>query len=144
MNTPVALRPSEARGPREVQREGVSADPSGGVAVGQRGAVNWNGGCQRAFDASVQHIGDGAATRDATSADYTRVLSRLDVGGCRPSSKQQIEVCVAISGGRAAGITVHTTPSAPALGECVVGKVRRLGFPTSGGTDLVRTQYHVE
>lgn len=139
VNAPVALRP------REVQREGLPADPSGSERVsGQRGAVTWNGGCQRAFDASVQHIGDGAPARDATSADYTRVLARLDVAGCRPSGNQQIEVCVAISAGRAAGITVHTTPSTPALGECVVGKVRKLGFPASGGTDLVRTQYHVE
>lgn len=141
VNAPVALRPAPVHGPRE----GVPAEPSGGgVTTGQRGAVTWNGGCQRAFDASVQHVGDGAAARDATSADYTRVLSRLDVGGCRPSGKQHIEVCVALSDGRAAGITVHTTPSAPALGECIAGKVRGLGFPASSGTDLVRTQYHVE
>ncbi len=127
VEAPVPPRPSSAR-----------------AAAGERGAVTWNGGCQRAFDVSVQQVGQGAPAKDATSADYTRVLSRLDVAGCRAHSATNIEVCVAVGAGRATGVTVHTTPSSPAVGNCIARRVRSLSFPASGGTDLVRTQFRVD
>lgn len=111
---------------------------------GERGTVTWNGGCQRAFDSSVQRVGDGPALADASGEDYSRALSRLDVTACRPAARTSIDVCVAVSNGRASGVTVHTKPSTPALGQCVARRVRGLSFPASGGTDLVRTQFRVD
>lgn len=143
-DAPIALRPREAssRDSGQPSRDGVAVPPA--APFGERGAVSWNGGCQRAFDASVQHIGDKPAAKDASRADYTRVLGRLDVARCGPRAHTSIEMCVAVSGGHAIGATVDTTPSSPALGECLLRQVRGLGFPASGGTDLVRTHYEVE
>jgi hypothetical protein len=123
--------------------DGASSPGSRAVAAG-RSTTSWNGGCQRAFDASVQNVGPGPTAKDATSADYTRVLSRLNVGACNPRGTMSIDVCVAVQDGRAAGITVHTTPAASSMGECVSRRVRALSFPSSGGVDLVRTQFHVD
>ncbi len=126
-------------------RAQVAATPElARTARGERGTVTWNGGCQRAFDASVQQVGQGPTAKDATSADYTRVLSRLDVATCQPRASTNIEVCVAVGAGRATGVTVHTAPSSPAVGNCIARRVRSLNFPASGGTDLVRTQFHVD
>lgn len=147
---PVTLRPrdvprvdGEGPSPQPDVGSGAVSDARGAVSAG-RGSVTWGGGCQRAFDASIQHIGDRPATKDASQADYMRALGRLDVASCGPRARTAIDVCVAVGDGRAIGVTVHTTPSSPALGECLLRKVRNLRFPASSGTDLVRTNYHVE
>jgi hypothetical protein len=143
-DAPVALRPRDVPIIEQAQPRSPGADSPRGAVSGERGAVSWNGGCQRALDASVQHIGDKPPSKDASQADYTRVIGRLDVAGCGPRAHTSIEMCVAVSEGRAVGATVHTTPSTPALGECLLRKVRGLGFPASGGTDLVRTHFQVD
>jgi hypothetical protein len=141
-DAPVAMRPRDV--PSGEQAPTAPEQAPRRASSGERGTLSWNGGCQRAFDASVQSIGAKPASTDATRADYARVLGRLDVAGCGPRAQTRIEVCVAVDEGRAVGATVHTTPSTPALGECLLRKVRSLGFPASGGTDLVRTHYQVD
>lgn len=123
--------------------DGSSSPGSRAIAAG-RSTTSWNGGCQRVFDGSVQNVGPGPTAKDATSADYTRALSRLNVAGCHPRSSMSIDVCVAVQNGRAAGITVHTTPAASSVGECVASRARAMTFPSSSGVDLVRTQFHVD
>lgn len=154
VDVPVAMRSSAGigvgSGDRRNAAEGAAREQVTATSelartvTGERGAVTWNGGCQRAFDASVQAVGQGVATKDATSADYTRVLSRLDIAACHPRAATNIEVCVAVGAGRAAGVTVHTTPSSPSVGNCIARRIRSLSFPASGGTDLVRTQFRVD
>lgn len=139
---PVGVRPLDVRA---MPRPGDGAPETvGPVPSSERGSASWNGGCQRAFDASVQKIEAARQAKDASKGDYSQVLSRLDVAGCHPRARTQIEVCVAVDGGHAVGVTVHTTPSTPALAACLTGRVRALSFPASGGTDLVRTQFRVE
>lgn len=142
-DSPVALRRRDESGDVSARSE---TGHSGHIAPvsGERGVFSWNGGCQRAFDASAQNIGDKPPAKDASGADYTRALGRLDVASCGPQAHTSIDVCVAVSEGRAVGATVHTTPSSSSLSACLLRKVQRIGFPPSGGTDLVRTHYQVD
>lgn len=143
---PVALRPSAAPGADDSSRAPLDQTPTDATErpSGEHASVSWNGGCQRAFDASVQHIGDGPTQPDASGADYTRALQRLNVAACAPRAGTRVDMCVTVNQGRVIGATVTTTPSTPALAECLLRKVRALKLPVGGGTDLVRTHYQVD
>jgi hypothetical protein len=108
--------------------------------------LHTGGGCQAAFDASNQvvTVGKRVAGTDATSEDYTAVLSRMNVLSCRPPRSLSVAVCVAVSDRRAVGTTVTTTPGNAAVASCLARQVAGMRFPASTGADLVRTRVDVE
>jgi hypothetical protein len=142
---PLPQRPALAQSKPELERvpELANRRPNGSTG---RHVLHTGGGCQAAFDASNQvvNVSKGVAGTDATSEDYTQVLSRMNILTCQPPRPLSVQVCVAVSDRRAAGVTVTTTPGNAAVASCIARQISSMRFPASTGADLVRTRVDVD
>jgi hypothetical protein len=85
---------------------------------------------------------ESSSSAGVTFDRSARVLARsdyLDACGVDPSAV--IEVCAAIRGGVARGVTVCVQPPNRRAGECIARAVRDLGFPISSQLDVTETTF---
>jgi hypothetical protein len=62
------------------------------------------------------------------------------VSACAPES-MSVVIKAAIQNGRAAGVSVYTTPPSPTVSACVASRVRRANFSVSGYMDAVTATF---
>ena len=63
------------------------------------------------------------------------------LGSCGAPDSMKVTVRVAIKMGRAAGVSVYTTPANPAVASCVDRAVRNLAWPVNPKMDSLTTTY---
>jgi hypothetical protein len=97
-------------------------------------------------DAQAQNVDEidmrGGGQADLTAKDYAPVLNN---GGylspCEVPETSKIQICVAVRGGAAVGVTVTIDPSSPDLELCVAKQVRALSFASHPKMDIVKVQF---
>ena len=63
------------------------------------------------------------------------------VGECGAPDSMRVTVQVAIKTGRAAGVSVSTSPPDPDVAGCIDRYVRTFSWPSSPKTDSFKTRY---
>lgn len=101
--------------------------------------------CEEARDAHPDEIGIGAKRADGpepSDAQFSEPLARgTYLSDCEVPEKTRVDVCAAITGGKAVGVTVATSPGDPGKEKCVAGKVREIPFPSHPRLRVVRTSF---
>jgi hypothetical protein len=87
-------------------------------------------------------IGGPRGPADITRGAYASILENgRYLTGCSLPAKTVFEICAAVKGGRAVGVTVSSNPPSAALNACVRRAVSRLRFPESPRLDVTRTRF---
>jgi hypothetical protein len=87
-------------------------------------------------------IGAGRGAPDISREAYASILQDgRYLAGCSIPERAVVEICAAVQGGRAVGITVVTSPPSPQLNACVRRAVSRLGFPANPRLDVTHTRF---
>jgi len=87
-------------------------------------------------------IGGGRGPADLTAGQYGAVLNRGSYfSHCGVPASMGISICAAVQRGRAAGVTVTTTPRSSRIQRCVAGAVRGLAFPSHPRLDVTTTTF---
>jgi hypothetical protein len=77
-----------------------------------------------------------------TSGQYGAMLNRGSYfAHCNVPQDMGIDICTVIKHGRPIGITVRTSPTAPAQAECIAAGALGLVFPDSPRADVTRTSF---
>lgn len=100
--------------------------------------------CEAAIARNNEEIRIGAArgAADLTRNAYASILENgRYLAGCSVPDRTVFEVCAAVQGGRAVGITVVSNPSNARLNACVRRAVSHLKFPESARLDVTRTRF---
>jgi hypothetical protein len=100
--------------------------------------------CEQAAAQAVQEIEIGVkqGAADLAREDYASVLEHGSYfARCGVPDSMRLDICAAVRGGRAVGVTVRTDPGSRAVAECVARAVRALAFPSHPQLDLVRTGF---
>jgi hypothetical protein len=82
------------------------------------------------------------APPEATSGTHGPVLNDgRYMLHCRVAAHYGIEICAAVQHGKAAGVTVRTTPPNARLGDCIAQAVWGLVFPSRPTMDITHTTF---
>lgn len=126
----------------ETRRGLLSGDnePSSRPGAGSSDGTSCEAVAAQAVD-SIE-IGAGHGPPDLSREDYARVLDRGSyLAGCGVPDHTSVDVCVAVRGGRALGVTVRTSPPSAAAERCIARAVRALAFPVHPRLDVARTHF---
>jgi eukaryotic-like serine/threonine-protein kinase len=137
-----------------IEAEGaVKSDKKGGGAKGSRVIGSAGGlpqlaggqsceGAQAAYVEEIKMAGGGQA--DITRGQYSGIMnSGAYFSHCGVPSNVGVNICVAVQGGRAVGVTVNTTPNHGSK-ACITAAVRKLSFPSHPKLDVVRVNFAAE
>lgn len=115
------------------------APPVDGPAVSASGGMS----CEAAQASHSEQIVIGAKRApDLPREALSRVLNGPGVlAGCGVADSMSVQICAAITGGRAVGVTVTTRPGSSRVAACVAKNVRRLSFPSSPHLDVTHTRF---
>jgi len=132
----------EAEGNLAVKK---GAGGAGKRVVGSSGGIPQLGGgmsCEGAQSAYVEELKmAGGGPADVTRGQYASIMnSGAYFSSCGVPGNVAVNICVAVQGGRAVGVTVNTTPNHPSK-SCIANSVRRLGFPSNPKLDVVRVNF---
>jgi hypothetical protein len=100
--------------------------------------------CEAAVARNEEHleIGGPRGPADVTREAYASVLQNGSyLGGCSVPDRTVLELCVAVKGGRAVGVTVTSAPASAELTACVRRAVSQLAFPSSERLDVTHTRF---
>jgi hypothetical protein len=87
-------------------------------------------------------LGGPRGPADITRGAYASILENgRYLSGCSLPARSVLEICAAVKGGRAIGVTVSSNPPSAALNACVRSAVSRLRFPESPRLDVTRTRF---
>lgn len=90
-------------------------------------------------------MGADRGPADLGAGDYSRVLGSSSwFAHCGLPSHAALDVCVAVQGGRAKGVTVRATPRLAAVERCVARAAAGLAFPYHPRLDVARTRFSAE
>lgn len=134
----LAAQTAHAPGPSSEPRD--RSEPSPAPALQAAAGIS----CEQAQAEAVQSIEVGAdpGAPDLARDDYARVLDRGTwFSHCGVPRALRIDVCAAVQNGRAAGVTVRTTPGDRASADCIARAVRTLSFPAHPRLDIARTTF---
>jgi|SRR5882672_2691399 len=97
-------------------------------------------------DAQAQNVEEvdlhGGGQVDLTAKDFAAVLNNgTYLAPCEVPEASKIQICVAVRGGGAVGVTVTLDPSNPDLEVCVAKQVRTLAFASHPKMDIVRVHF---
>jgi hypothetical protein len=97
-------------------------------------------------DAQAQNVEEldlhGGGQADLTAKDYATVLNNgTYLAPCEVPETSKIQICVAVRGGVAIGVTVAIDPSNPDFELCVAKQVRALAFASHPKMDVVRVRF---
>lgn len=100
--------------------------------------------CEAAVARNNEELRIGAApgTADVSREAYAAILQDgRYLTRCNVPERTVFEICAAVKGGRAVGVTVVSSPSSAALNACVRSAVTRLRFPESPRLDVTHTRF---
>jgi hypothetical protein len=123
------------KGKKKARRKGTGA---GGIPTVSSGQT-----CEAAMDAYNEEKSLGQQGQaDITAGQFGRVLNG---GGyfshCGVPLSMNVNICAAVQGGRAVGVTVSTQPNDPKKEACITSAVRGLSFPSHPKLDVTRTRF---
>lgn len=137
-----------------IEAEGaVKSNKKGGGAKGSRVIGSAGGvpqlaggqsceGAQAAYVEEIKMAGGGQA--DISRGQYAGIMnSGAYFSHCGVPSNVGVNICVAVQGGRAVGVTVNTTPNHGSK-ACITAAVRKLNFPSHPKLDVVRVNFAAE
>jgi eukaryotic-like serine/threonine-protein kinase len=113
--------------------------------VGSQGGIPQLGGGMSCEGAQASYVEElkmtGGGPADISRGAYASVMnSGAYFSHCGVPSSVAVNICVAVQGGRAVGVTVNTTPNHGSK-SCIASAVRRLGFPSNPKLDVVRVNF---
>jgi hypothetical protein len=98
--------------------------------------------CEQAVFEYVRGLSVAPPAAEAEGGSYGAILNRGSYfAQCGVPNSTGIDICVAILEGRAAGVTVRTTPVSPENAECVASSILHLTFPSNPRMDVARTKF---
>lgn len=101
--------------------------------------------CEEARDAHPDEVGIGARHSEGPEPPDNEFSEPLSKGTyldeCEVGEQTKVSVCAAVMDGKAAGVTVATSPSDAEKEKCVAGKIRGIGFPSHPRLRVVRTSF---
>jgi hypothetical protein len=100
--------------------------------------------CEAAIASANQELSFGGrrVAPDLSREAFAGVLENgAYLSACRVPDQTALEICVAVQGGRAKGVTVVARPQNASLSQCVRRAVGALGFPYSSKLDVTRTRF---
>jgi hypothetical protein len=137
----------EAEGDLKVKGGGAGAKGGRRVVGSQGGIPQLAGGmsCEAAQAAYVEEMKmAGGGQADITRGQYSSIMnSGAYFSHCGVPSNVAVNICVAVQGGRAVGVTVTTTPNHGSR-ACITSAVRNLRFPSHPKLDVVRSTFAAE
>ncbi|HVJ15961.1 MAG TPA: hypothetical protein VM686_10970, partial [Polyangiaceae bacterium] len=81
-------------------------------------------------------------TPDLPREAFSRVLDNgAYLSRCSVPERTALDICVAVQGGKARGVSVVASPSNAAVSACVANAVAGLRFPHSRRLDVARTRF---
>jgi hypothetical protein len=83
----------------------------------------------------------GGGQADLTAKDFAVLNNGSYLNACEVPETSKIQVCVAVRGGAAVGVTVTIDPPSPDLEVCVAKQVRALAFASHPKMDVVRVRF---
>lgn len=99
--------------------------------------------CEAAIDSynEIKEIGKGGQA-DITADQFGRVLnSGTYFSHCGVPNSMAVNICAAVQGGKAVGVTVRTQPHDSQKQACITKAVRNLSFPSHPKLDVTRTRF---
>jgi hypothetical protein len=123
------------KGKKKARRKGTGAGGIPTISSGQS--------CEAAMDAYNEEKSMGQQGQaDISAGQFGRVLNG---GGyfshCGVPLSMNVNICAAVQGGRAVGVTVSTQPNDPKKEACITSAVRGLSFPSHPKLDVTRTRF---
>ncbi len=101
--------------------------------------------CEAVSNAAREHAREHGAGEEASEEHNEEIRSVLNDGkflnACEVPSSAAVELCVAVVGGTAKGVTVFMKPGTVELADCVAEHIRRLAFPEHDLVSVARTQF---
>jgi hypothetical protein len=100
--------------------------------------------CEAAIASANQEMSFGGrrVAPDLSREAFAGVLENgAYLAACRVSDQTALEICVAVQGGRAKGVTVVARPQSASVSQCVRRAVAALAFPFSSKLDVTRTRF---
>lgn len=101
--------------------------------------------CEKAQDENPQVLdmrGGGSGAPDLTASQLGAPLeSGQFMAGCGLASSAHANICVAVKGGKALGVTVAVTPRSNQVATCIDRATRRVHFPSSNKLDVVKEAF---
>ena len=132
--SPCSLQPAPSSVARPLLRPSPRSPTSGGL-ISTAGAEKAKADCLAQCAAHPQ----ACPELEPSSSRPNVYAATLDKGtyldACNPPITTAITICAAVHGGRAIGVTVHTSPGDAALGTCIGRAVRLLPFPVKPGLE---------
>lgn len=106
------------------------------------------GTCESAASSYVEEYDlkkKGAPPPDLTANDFGAILNEgTYLSPCDVPPQMALDLCVAVQGGRAVGVTVKTTPADETIEACVATQLRALEFPSAPRMDVAKTHFDPE
>jgi hypothetical protein len=135
---PSAAGPSAA-GPSAAVSSAAAAPPAPQGTSARVGRSSAGDSCQHAIDAYRAAAGTGVAMPPSAHA------ALLDQGAyfahCAIPDSMKVRICAAVQRGRAAAVTVQTTPVSEAASRCIATAVRRLPFAHAKDLEVTATVF---
>lgn len=133
----------EAEGAVKSGKKGSGA--KGSRVIGQAGGVPQLAGGQSCEGAQAAYVEEikmaGGGQADISRGQYAGIMnSGAYFSHCGVPSNVAVNICVAVQGGRAVGVTVNTTPNHGSK-ACITNAVRKLSFPSHPKLDVVRVNF---
>lgn len=100
--------------------------------------------CEQAVEDYIRSfdVGDAPPPGDSTAGQYGAVLNRgTYFKHCAIPDTTGIDICAAVLDGRVVGVTVRTSPVAPARADCIATAVLQLAFPANVRMEVARTRF---
>jgi eukaryotic-like serine/threonine-protein kinase len=99
--------------------------------------------CAEAREQYVEEIDmQGGGSPDLTASDLGSVLNNgAYMLPCDVPETSQVQICAAVKGGMAVGVTVALAPSNPEVERCVAKQVRGLSFPSHSRMDIAVVRF---
>lgn len=135
-SAPAPAEPTSHTGARHRVADGTPA-------LSAKGGSSDGVSCEDAQAQNIEEIDmQGGGQADLTAKDFAAVLNNgTYLSPCEVPESSKIQICVAVRGGAAVGVTVTLDPSNPDLEVCVAKQVRALAFASHPKMDIVRVHF---
>ena len=108
-------------------------------------AVSTGKSCEKAIDENPQSLDmgkKGGGGPDLTDAQLGAPMkSSAFFSHCGLKDSENAEICVAVKGGKALGVSVNVTPSDKRVAACIDKATRKVRFPSSEKLDVVHQKF---
>lgn len=103
--------------------------------------------CERIIDAERRKAESMGSPGEEPPPEQTEEIKTILNAGeylntCSVAASAAVDVCAAIIGGRAVGVTVKIVPGTEDQAACVANTIRRMSFPDHALVSVARTEFH--